>query len=201
MAGQTLENIVQMESQRTGVPAQVIHAVIGQESSFSPIAVSRKGAQGLMQLMPATATRFGASNPFDPADNIRAGTTYLAWLYKRYQNWPLALAGYNAGEGAVDKYNGIPPYSETRNYVSRIMGRLGVTNIVPDTPDRASAPASTMPSPYYASLFQEPEPPQSEPAPQSSRPDRTVQPHKGQPSHMDMETAARTASVFFGEGG
>ena len=89
---------------------------------------SHAGAQGLMQLMPATARRFGCHNPHDPAANIAAGTKYLSWLLKRFEgNVELALAGYNAGEGSVDKYNGIPPYRETQNYVRIISSRYGKT--------------------------------------------------------------------------
>jgi soluble lytic murein transglycosylase-like protein len=81
-----------------------------------------------MQLMPATARRFGCSNTSDPADNVAAGTKYLSWLLKRFAgNVELALAGYNAGEGAVDKYSGIPPFTETQNYVRLIIDRYGKT--------------------------------------------------------------------------
>lgn len=104
-----------------GVDEAVVRAIIHAESSFNPNALSRVGAQGLMQLMPATARRFGVSNSFDPGQNIRGGVQYLAWLLKRYNgDLTLAAAGYNAGEGAVDKYKGVPPYSETRRYVERV---------------------------------------------------------------------------------
>jgi soluble lytic murein transglycosylase-like protein len=104
-----------------GVDEAVVRAIIHAESSFNPNAMSRVGAQGLMQLMPATARRFGVSNSFDPAQNIRGGVQYLAWLLKRYNgDLTLAAAGYNAGEGAVDKYKGVPPYNETRRYVERV---------------------------------------------------------------------------------
>lgn len=104
-----------------GVDEAVVRAIIHAESSFNPNALSRVGAQGLMQLMPATARRFGVSNAFDASQNIRGGVQYLAWLLKRYNgDLTLAAAGYNAGEGAVDKYKGVPPYSETRLYVQRV---------------------------------------------------------------------------------
>jgi soluble lytic murein transglycosylase-like protein len=104
-----------------GVEEAVVRAIIHAESAFNPNALSRVGAQGLMQLMPATARRFGVGNPFDAGQNIAGGVQYLAWLLKRFNgNVTLAAAGYNAGEGAVDKYKGVPPYSETQRYVVRV---------------------------------------------------------------------------------
>src|SRR5690606_36089712 len=104
-----------------GVEEAVVRAVIHAESAFNPNALSRVGAQGLMQLMPATAQRFGVGNPFDAGQNIQGGVKYLAWLLKRFNgDLTLAAAGYNAGEGAVDKYNGVPPYRETQRYVQRV---------------------------------------------------------------------------------
>ncbi|TWG94308.1 Soluble lytic murein transglycosylase and related regulatory proteins (some containing LysM/invasin domains) [Luteimonas sp. J16] len=104
-----------------GVEEAIVRAIMHAESAFNPNALSRAGAQGLMQLMPATARRFGVANPYDPAQNIRGGVEYLAWLLKRYNgDLTLAAAGYNAGEGAVDRYKGVPPYSETQRYVVRV---------------------------------------------------------------------------------
>ena len=104
-----------------GVEEAVVRAIIHAESAFNPLALSRVGAQGLMQLMPATARRFGVGDPFNAGQNIQGGVQYLAWLLRRYGgNLTLAAAGYNAGEGAVDKYNGVPPYDETRRYVQRV---------------------------------------------------------------------------------
>jgi len=104
-----------------GVEEAVVRAIIHAESAFNPNALSRVGAQGLMQLMPATARRFGVANPFDAVQNIRGGVQYLAWLLKRFNgDVAMAAAGYNAGEGAVDKYRGVPPYSETQRYVQRV---------------------------------------------------------------------------------
>ena len=104
-----------------GVDEAIVRAIIHAESAFNPNALSRVGAQGLMQLMPATARRFGVSNSFDASQNIGGGVKYLAWLLKRFNgNLTLAAAGYNAGEGAVDKYKGVPPYSETQRYVQRV---------------------------------------------------------------------------------
>ncbi|WP_369939309.1 lytic transglycosylase domain-containing protein [Xanthomonas medicagonis] len=104
-----------------GVDEAVVRAIIHAESAYNPMALSRAGAQGLMQLMPPTARRFGVSDSFDAAQNIRGGVQYLAWLLKRFNgNLTLAAAGYNAGEGAVDKHGGVPPYSETQRYVQRV---------------------------------------------------------------------------------
>ena len=104
-----------------GVEEAIVRAIIHAESSYNPGALSRVGAQGLMQLMPATARRFGVTNAFDPAQNIRGGVQYLGWLLKRFNgDLKLAAAGYNAGEGAVAKYKGVPPYAETQRYVQRV---------------------------------------------------------------------------------
>ena len=107
----------------------LLTAVARTESSLDPRAVSRKGASGLMQLMPQTATRFGVTNVFDVAQNVDGGARYLSWLLERFAGrTDLALAGYNAGEAAVDRYDGIPPYPETQHYVRKVLGeaqRLG----------------------------------------------------------------------------
>jgi soluble lytic murein transglycosylase-like protein len=125
---QDLDRIIFEVGEHQGVDPRFIHAVIWQESKYDAHARSHAGAQGLMQLMPATAKRFGCEHPDDPEENITAGTKYLSWLLKRFSgNVELALAGYNAGEGSVDKYDGIPPYSETQNYVKIITGRYGKT--------------------------------------------------------------------------
>ena len=114
--------------QREGVDPRFIHAVIQQESRYDPKALSPAGARGLMQLMPATAKRFNCADPANQTCNVEAGTKYLAWLLKRFNgDVKLALAGYNAGEGAVDKYWGVPPYPETQNYVNKIVAGYGKT--------------------------------------------------------------------------
>ncbi len=112
-----------------GVRASLVRAVIQVESAFNPRALSPKGAMGLMQLMPATASRFGVLNPFNPVENIRAGVAYLKQLLNRYDNnEELALAAYNAGPLAVDRHGSqIPPYKETQNYVKRINTLRGAT--------------------------------------------------------------------------
>jgi soluble lytic murein transglycosylase-like protein len=121
-----LDRIIFEVGEKQGVDPRFIHAVIWQESKYDPHARSHAGAQGLMQLIPATAKRFGCEHPDDPEENITAGTKYLGWLLKRFSgNVELALAGYNAGEGAVDKYDGVPPYNETRNYIKIISQRYG----------------------------------------------------------------------------
>jgi len=104
-----------------GVEEAIVRAIMHAESAFNPNALSRAGAQGLMQLMPATAKRFGVVNAYDPAQNIRGGVEYLAWLLRRFNgDLTLAAAGYNAGEGAVDRHKGVPPYGETQRYVVRV---------------------------------------------------------------------------------
>jgi len=134
-----LDRIIFEAGQKQGVDPRFIHAVIWQESKYQQKALSHAGAQGLMQLMPATARRFGCEHPDDPVENINAGTKYLGWLLKRFSgNVELALAGYNAGEGAVDKYDGVPPYNETRNYVKIISQRYGKTYHPVLPPDQAA---------------------------------------------------------------
>lgn len=116
------EQIIDDASSEFGVDKSLIRAVIHAESGFNPRARSPKGALGLMQLMPGTARRHGVRKAFEPKDNIRGGTKYLAWLLRRFQgNLVYSIAAYNAGEGAVDQYGGIPPYSETKQYVKRVL--------------------------------------------------------------------------------
>lgn len=118
------DHIIRNAAQMHGVSEGLIKAIMHTESGFNPSARSPVGAQGLMQLMPATARRFNVSNAYDPVQNINGGVKYLSWLIKRFNgNTQLALAGYNAGEGNVDKYGGIPPFRETQDYVRRVMSR------------------------------------------------------------------------------
>lgn len=115
--------VIEQTAGRFGIDAALLHAVISVESGYNPNAISRRGAGGLMQLMPETAKRYGVANVFDPADNVRGGAQYLSELLKMFQNdLQLALAAYNAGEAAVLKYGKrIPPYRETATYVPRVV--------------------------------------------------------------------------------
>ncbi|MDX6577269.1 MAG: hypothetical protein QOE96_3222 [Blastocatellia bacterium] len=123
-----LDWIIFRAGEREGVDPRFIHAVIQQESQYDADATSPVGARGLMQLMPATAKRFDCTDLKDQACNVEAGTKYLAWLLKRFNgDVKLALAGYNAGEGSVDKYQGVPPYAETQKYVNKIVANYGKT--------------------------------------------------------------------------
>jgi soluble lytic murein transglycosylase-like protein len=114
-------SIVRNAALNAGIDPALAEAVAQQESGFDPNAVSSAGAEGLMQLMPFTARALGVSDPFDPAENAIGGARYLRRLIDRFGNVPLALAAYNAGPGAVERYGGIPPFAETQRYVDRIM--------------------------------------------------------------------------------
>jgi soluble lytic murein transglycosylase-like protein len=118
---------VQEIAREHGVSPALIEAVVRTESGFDPSAVSPKGAGGLMQLMPKTASALGVVDRFDPRENIRGGVRHLRYLLERYQGGVvLALAAYNAGEGAVDAHRGVPPYPETQQYVQRVLRRAGL---------------------------------------------------------------------------
>jgi Transglycosylase SLT domain len=136
-----IDQLITKNSTRFGIDPYLVFLVIEQESHFRTRAVSPKGAQGLMQLMPGTARRFGVKRPFDPVENIRGGTQYLKELLSMFNNRvDLALASYNAGEGRVLNYgNRVPPFKETREYVRRISARYGKKKGA----EKESAPASS----------------------------------------------------------
>jgi soluble lytic murein transglycosylase-like protein len=141
---ETVEAIAATQS----LPPQLVHSVIKVESNYNPLAVSSKGAQGLMQLMPDTARRFGVTNAFDPADNIQGGTRYLKYLLDLYKgDYNLALAAYNAGEGAVDKYGAVPPYPETLNYLVQVGRQLQKNVAVVAPPEAQPATPKLGPAP------------------------------------------------------
>ncbi|HEX6182281.1 MAG TPA: lytic transglycosylase domain-containing protein [Pyrinomonadaceae bacterium] len=134
----SLDLIIMHAGRAQGVDPRLIHAVIWQESKYKPSATSHAGAQGLMQLMPAAAERFGCEDRNDAEQNVKAGTKYLRVLLKRFDgNVTLALAAYNAGEGNVDKYEGVPPFGETQAYVRIITGRYGKNHHPVLTPEES----------------------------------------------------------------
>ncbi|OTG69218.1 transglycosylase [Acinetobacter sp. ANC 4470] len=149
------DHIIKQAASQHRISEGLIKAVMHTESGFNVNARSPVGAQGLMQLMPATARRFNVSNAFDPQQNIMAGAKYLAWLTKRFNgNTSLVLAGYNAGEGNVAKYGGIPPFKETQDYVRRVSSRfsnlysngVGLSSNRDNHPDNAKIIAQSTPN-------------------------------------------------------
>jgi hypothetical protein len=125
------EELVQEHSQRQSLRPELVRAVIQVESGFDPRATSPKGAMGLMQLMPDTARALGVINAYNPEENIRGGTVYLRQLLNKFGSEQLALAAYNAGPGAVDRYDGVPPYRETKDYVRKVGVKAGASTSAP----------------------------------------------------------------------
>ena len=158
------DHIIKQAASQHGISEGLIKAVMHTESGFNVNARSPVGAQGLMQLMPATARRFNVSNAFDPQQNIMAGAKYLAWLTKRFNgNTSLVLASYNAGEGNVAKYGGIPPFKETQDYVRRVSSRfsnlysngVGLSSNRDSRPDNAKIIAQSTPDEPAPSRYSE----------------------------------------------
>jgi soluble lytic murein transglycosylase len=115
------DGLIGLTAREHQVEPALVKAVIAAESNFDPEAISRKGARGLMQLMPVTATRLGVEDPLRPTENVRAGTRYLRLMLDRYGDVERALAAYNAGPTVVDRFGGVPPYPETQDYVRRVL--------------------------------------------------------------------------------
>lgn len=125
---QAVERLIDRLAPQYALDPALVKQVVAAESAFDASARSPKNAQGLMQLIPATAMRFGVTDPWDAEQNLRGGMAYLSWLLGQFRgDVRLALAGYNAGEGAVSRHGGVPPFAETRNYVSGIISRYGKT--------------------------------------------------------------------------
>jgi len=141
-----IDEAVERIASEHSLPPQLIHSVIKVESNYNPYAISSKGAQGLMQLIPDTARRFGVNNVFNPVENIEGGAKYLRYLLDLYGwDYPLALAAYNAGEKAVAKYGGIPPYAETQNYVVQVRKQLEAARKAAAAKQAALAPPAPAP--------------------------------------------------------
>jgi hypothetical protein len=183
---------------RYDIPPILVAAIVEAESEFNPRAVSRRGAQGLMQLMPDTASSLRVSDSFDPYENIEGGVRHLRRLMDRYRgNLPLVLAAYNAGEQAVMVYGGVPPYRETRRYVNRILRRIGRPDLVPQ-PRVTAVHASVIPvattriDPGFALLSAPGLAPSPSPAPRSAWSERQALEHQA-PARAERSVAAAPA--------
>jgi hypothetical protein len=153
---QIVETWVNQIAPYYGIDPQLVMAVIQAESAFNPGALSAKNAQGLMQLIPATAERFRVKDVWNPVENIKGGTAYLHWLMRHFSgNVEWVVAAYNAGEGAVERYHGVPPFEETRNYVKRILASYRKTAhpVPPELPQK-----STSIGPFRLALTGPPQP-------------------------------------------
>ncbi|MGA2769557.1 MAG: lytic transglycosylase domain-containing protein [Bryobacteraceae bacterium] len=141
-----IDEAIEQIAAQVSLPSQVIHSVIKVESNYDPFAISPKGAQGLMQLIPSTARRFGVSNVFNPAENIQGGSKYLKYLLNLFEgNYALALAAYNAGEAAVARYGSVPPFPETRNYLILVARQLQEAKKAEAAKQKAVAAGQTRP--------------------------------------------------------
>jgi soluble lytic murein transglycosylase-like protein len=143
--GANLAEIIADTARTHAVDPLLVHSVIEVESNYNPYAVSPKGAQGIMQLIPATARRFGVANSFDVRQNIEGGVRYLKYLQALFKDDRLALAAYNAGEGAVQKYGDIPPYAETEQYVYRVGKKYGEARARQKQAGQAAEPRAAAP--------------------------------------------------------
>ena len=145
-SGLKYKDLIYRTAREQGVPPELAYAVAAVESSFDPRALSPKGAIGLMQLMPDTAERFGVADPFDPADNVKGGVRFLRYLLDLFDgDVRLALAAYNAGENAVLSLGRVPPYEETRTYVSKVIRRFGAGRSPFVEGERPASPAGVTP--------------------------------------------------------
>ncbi len=142
-----VRDLVEQTARQYAVSPALVDSVIQVESNYNSRAVSPKGAQGLMQLMPATARRFGVKNTFDPKDNIEGGVRYLKFLQETFQDDRLAIAAYNAGERSVQKYGNVPPYAETMSYVAKVGKKYGEARRAELTKKVVSVPAVSAPGP------------------------------------------------------
>ena len=156
LARPDMKSLVEETAKNYALNPELVDSVIQVESNYNPHAVSPKGAQGLMQLMPATARRFGVVNSFDPKQNIEGGVRYLKFLQDRFKDDRLAIAAYNAGEGAVDKYGNVPPYAETIDYVAKVGKKIGQARRTahPSVKAEAAAVDTTPKAPVYRPLAQ-----------------------------------------------
>jgi soluble lytic murein transglycosylase-like protein len=150
-AGAAVAGMVEGSAKRHQVDPLLVHSVIRAESNYNAFAISPKGAQGLMQLMPATARRWGVNNSFDPAENLEGGVRYLRYLLDLFGDEKLAVAAYNAGEQAVIRYGGVPPYPETANYVRQVSSGYASAK---QSAAPAAATADTPPEPEFRPIEQ-----------------------------------------------
>jgi soluble lytic murein transglycosylase-like protein len=146
-ADAALNEIIEHSAKKHDVDPLLVHSVIQVESGYNKYALSPKGAQGLMQLIPSTARRLGVKNVWDPQENIEAGVRYLKMLQSQFRDDRLALAAYNAGEGAVSRYGWIPPYAETQNYVYQVGKRYGEAKRAVERSKPAPKPEPSGPRP------------------------------------------------------